>query len=140
MTHETLPWCRFALRLPVRFPNGLISAGSGVQAGQQMFTLSNISSVWITANVPQQQLGVINIGSIAAVTTTALGDKTINARVTYIDPGVNEDTRTAKVRLAVDNPGERLTSRNVCGGRFSDRNKFSDGRKNSLLIPKRFSA
>ena len=86
----------------------LVSAGSGIQAGQQMFTLSNISSVWITASVPQQQLGLINIGSLASVKTTALGDQTINARVTYIDPGINEDTRTAKVRLAVDNPGERL--------------------------------
>ena len=100
--------------VPVRAPlSGIvtertISAGSGVQAGQQMFMLSNISSVWITANVPQQQLALINIGSVAAVKTTALGDKRINARVTYIDPSINEDTRTAKVRLAVDNPGERL--------------------------------
>ncbi len=86
----------------------LVSAGSGIQAGQQMFTLSNISSVWITASVPQQQLSLINIGSLAAIKTSALGDQTINARVTYIDPGINEDTRTAKVRLAVQNPGERL--------------------------------
>ncbi|KXJ98030.1 MAG: RND family efflux transporter MFP subunit [Acidobacteria bacterium OLB17] len=102
------------IRVPVRAPlsgtvsERLLNAGSGVQAGQQMFTLSNISSVWITANVPQQQLGLINIGSVASVKTTALGEQTINARVTYIDPGINEDTRTAKVRLAVDNPGERL--------------------------------
>ena len=100
--------------VPIRAPlsgivtERLVSAGSGIQAGQQMFTLSNISSVWITANVPQQQLGLINVGSSAAVKTTALGDQTINARVTYIDPGINEDTRTAKVRLAVVNPGERL--------------------------------
>lgn len=105
---------RNIIRVPVRAPlSGTVSerflnAGSGVQAGQQMFTLSNISSVWITANVPQQQLGLINIGSVASVKTTALGEQTINARVTYIDPSINEDTRTAKVRLAVDNPGERL--------------------------------
>lgn len=105
---------RKIILVPIRAPlTGTVSerqinVGSGVQAGQQMFTLSNISSVWITANVPQQQLGLINIGSIALVKTTALGDQTINARVTYIDPSINEDTRTAKVRLAVDNPGERL--------------------------------
>ena len=100
--------------VPIRAPlsglvsERLVSAGSGIQAGQQMFTLSNISSVWITASVPQQQLGLINIGSLATIKSTALGDQTINARVTYIDPGINEDTRTAKVRLAVENPGERL--------------------------------
>lgn len=83
----------------------VVNVGSGVQAGQHMFTLSNISSVWITANVPQQQLGRINIGMVAEVTTNS---QRFNARVTYIDPTINEDTRTAKVRLAVDNPGERL--------------------------------
>lgn len=83
----------------------LINVGSGVQAGQQMFTLSNISSVWITANVPQQQLGRIRIGMVAEVTTN---NQRFSARVTYLDPTINEDTRTAKVRLAVENPGERL--------------------------------
>ncbi|MBP9664015.1 MAG: efflux RND transporter periplasmic adaptor subunit [Pyrinomonadaceae bacterium] len=83
----------------------LINVGSGVQTGQQMFTLTNISSVWITANVPQQQIGRINIGTFAEVTTN---NQRFNARVTYIDPTINEDTRTARVRLAVDNPGERL--------------------------------
>ncbi len=100
--------------VPIRAPlsgivsERLVSSGSGVQAGQTMFTLSNLSIVWITANVPQQQLGLINIGSFATIKTTATGDLEINARVTYIDPSINEDTRTAKVRLAVDNPGERL--------------------------------
>lgn len=84
-----------------------ISPGAGVQAGQQMFTVSNLSSVWITANVPEQQLGLVHLGSIAEVRTASTGD-VITARVTYIDPQINTDSRTGRVRLAVDNPGERL--------------------------------
>ncbi len=85
----------------------MISPGAGVQAGQQMFTISNLSTVWITANVPEQQLGLVHIGSIAEVRTPS-ANNVITARVSYIDPQINTDTRTARVRLAVDNPGERL--------------------------------
>ena len=107
---------RTVAQVPIRAPlsgvvtERLIAAGSGVQAGQQMFTISNISSLWITANVPEQQLGQVNMGTTAEVTTASLGDEKLYARVTYIDPALNEDTRTARVRLAVDNPGERLRS------------------------------
>ncbi len=85
----------------------MVSSGAGVQAGQQMFTISNLSSVWITANVPEQQLGLVHIGSIAEVRTPS-SNGVITARVTYIDPQINTDSHTARVRLAVDNPGERL--------------------------------
>jgi cobalt-zinc-cadmium efflux system membrane fusion protein len=85
----------------------MVSPGAGVQAGQQMFTISNLSTVWITANVPEQQLGLVHTGSIAEVRTPS-ANGVITARVSYIDPQINTDTRTARVRLAVDNPGERL--------------------------------
>lgn len=85
----------------------LIAPGAGIQAGQPIFTISNISSVWITANVPEQQMSMIRMGGAAEVRSATLSEK-IYARVTYIDPQINEDTRTARVRLAVPNPGERL--------------------------------
>lgn len=85
----------------------LVAPGSGIQSGQPIFTLSNISSVWVTANVPEQQMSLIRIGTRAEINSPVLGE-TIYARVTYIDPQINEDTRTARVRLAVPNPGERL--------------------------------
>jgi cobalt-zinc-cadmium efflux system membrane fusion protein len=85
----------------------MVSPGAGIQAGQQMFTVSNLSTVWITANVPEQQLGSVHIGSIAEVRTTS-AKGVITARVSYIDPQISADTRTARVRIAVDNPGERL--------------------------------
>lgn len=85
----------------------LVAPGAGIQSGQAIFTISNISSVWVTANVPEQQMSLIRIGTAAEVNSPALGEK-IYARVTYIDPQINEDTRTARVRLAVPNPGERL--------------------------------
>ncbi len=85
----------------------MVSPGAGVQAGQQMFTISNVSTVWITANVPEAQLGLVHVGSIAEVRVSS-STRVITARVSYIDPQINADTRSARVRIAVDNPGERL--------------------------------
>jgi membrane fusion protein, heavy metal efflux system len=84
----------------------MINNGSGVQAGQNLLTLSDVSSVWATANVPQDQMKSIFVGTSAEI---KLADgKTINARVSYIEPNLNEDTRTGKVRLSIDNPDAKL--------------------------------
>lgn len=82
-----------------------VNTGAGVQAGQAMFSIANISSLWITANVPQQELSAIRIGTPAEIVS---GSDHINSQVSYIDPQLNEETRTAKVRMSVTNPGERL--------------------------------
>ena len=98
--------------LPLRSPfsgivtERMINNGSGVQAGQNLLTLSDVSSVWATANVPQDQMKSIFVGTSAEIKLT--DGKTINARVSYIEPTLNEDTRTGKVRLAIDNPDSRM--------------------------------
>jgi membrane fusion protein, heavy metal efflux system len=88
----------------------LVNAGAGIQAGTALFTISNTSSVWIIANVPEAQIGSIRVGTPAEVRSAALGNNAIAGRVNYIDPRLNEETRTARVRLEVVNPGERLKS------------------------------
>ena len=88
----------------------LVNSGAGVQAGTALFTIANISSVWIIANVPEAQVGSIRVGTPAEVRSAALGNNAIAGRVNYIDPRLNEETRTARVRIEVGNPGERLKS------------------------------
>ncbi len=88
----------------------LVNAGAGIQAGTALFTISNISSVWIIANVPEALVGSLRVGTPAEVRSAALGSNAISGRVNYIDPRLNEDTRTARVRIEVGNPGELLKS------------------------------
>ena len=61
----------------------------------------------------------MRVGSEAAITTSARPDLTLRGRVSYIDPQVSADTRTAKVRIEVPNPGGelRLGIRGCRGGR-----------------------
>jgi RND family efflux transporter MFP subunit len=86
----------------------LVNAGAGIEAGKPLFTVSDISTLWIIANVPEAQVGSLRVGTPAEVRAAALGDRVIAGRVTYIDPMLDEETRTARVRVEVTNRQERL--------------------------------
>jgi cobalt-zinc-cadmium efflux system membrane fusion protein len=82
-----------------------VNPGAGIQAGTTLFVLSNLSTVYAVAGVPETSMPRIRVGTPAELRSPAMGDRIIAARVTYIDPQLNEDTRTGRVRLEVANPG-----------------------------------
>lgn len=85
-----------------------VGTGAGIQSGTSLFTISNISTLWVIANVPENQMPSLHIGTPAEIRVAAFGKGVINGRVSYIDPQLNEETRTGRVRVEVDNAGERL--------------------------------
>src|SRR5499426_641705 len=85
-----------------------INPGAGFEAGKLLFTVADISTLWIIANVPEAQVGALRVGTPAEVRASALGDGVIAGRVAYIDPVLREETRTARVRVEVTNREERL--------------------------------
>ncbi len=101
-------------QVTLRAPNSgrvterLVNVGAGVQAGSAMFTIGNLSSMWVIARVPESQVGLLRTGSPATVRTAGPGAEPINGRINYIDPALDEGTRTARVRVEVPNPDERL--------------------------------
>jgi membrane fusion protein, heavy metal efflux system len=86
----------------------MVNAGAGIEVGKTLFTVANISTLWIIANVPEAQVGILRVGTLAEARSAALGEDVISGRVTYIDPVLNEETRTARVRIEIKNPQERL--------------------------------
>ncbi len=86
----------------------LVNQGAGITAGTSIFTIANISTVWVVANVPEVQINLLRVGTPAEVHAAALGPDGIAGRVSYIDPKLDEGTRTAHVRINVANPRERL--------------------------------
>ena len=86
----------------------MVSGGAGVQAGTSLFTISNISTVWVIANVPENQMPQLRVGTPAEVRIAAFGDRVISGRISYIDPQLNEETRTGRVRVEVANANESL--------------------------------
>lgn len=99
-----------ALRAPVSgtVTERLVNAGAGIEVGKPLFTISNISTLWIIANVPEAHVGRLRVGTPAEVRSAALGEGSISGRVSYIDPSLNEEARTARVRVEIANRQERL--------------------------------
>lgn len=85
-----------------------VNPGAGVEPGKPLFTVANLSTVWVIANVPESQIGAIRPGAVASITASALGAGTIRGTVSYIDPNLHEETRSARVRVSVANPNEVL--------------------------------
>jgi cobalt-zinc-cadmium efflux system membrane fusion protein len=97
-----------ALRSPIAgtVTERLVNAGAGIEAGKPLFTVANISNLWVIANVPEAQVKTLRTGARAQV--RAADGEEIAGRVTYLDPLLNEETRTARVRVEIANPGGRL--------------------------------
>lgn len=73
-----------------------------------LFTVADLSTVWITADVPESQIRKVNKGEYIQVELTAYPDERFRGRVTRIADLVDAETRTIKVQAQIVNPGGRL--------------------------------
>ena len=84
------------------------NVGLNVDPATKLFTVVDLSTVWVVADVYERDFSRIRVGSEAAITTSARPDLTLRGRVSYVDPQVSAGTRTAKARIEVPNPGGEL--------------------------------
>jgi cobalt-zinc-cadmium efflux system membrane fusion protein len=92
----------------------LVSPGQVVLAGQtQAFTISDLSTVWVLANVYQADLASIRNGDDVVVTTDAYPGS-FHGKISYVSPSLDATTRTLQARIVVDNPGEKLKKDMYC--------------------------
>lgn len=92
----------------------LVSPGQVVQSGQtQAFTISDLSSVWVLANVYQADLQYVKDGDNVVVQTDAFPES-FHGRISYVSPALDPTTRTLQARVVVDNPGEKLKRDMYC--------------------------
>jgi membrane fusion protein, heavy metal efflux system len=85
-----------------------VNLGQVVNASQDLLTVTDLSSVWVEANLLEDNFAAVRIGSPATITTPAYPGRSHHAAVSYIDPQVDPQTRTAKVRLVLENTGFAL--------------------------------
>ena len=81
-----------------------VNVGLNVDQATPLFTVVDLSTVWIIADVYEQDFSRVRVGNNATVTTSAYPDLSLRGRISYIDPQVKPETRTAKVRVEVPNP------------------------------------
>jgi hypothetical protein len=80
------------------------NVGLNVDQATPLFTVVDLSTVWIIADVYEKDFSRVRVGNDATVTTSAYPGLSLRGRISYIDPQVNPETRTAKVRVEVPNP------------------------------------
>ena len=93
--------------------NGIVLEKKAVQGmrfmpGEVLYQIADLSSVWIVADVFEQDLALVKPGQIAKVKFNAYPSKEFSAKVTYVYPTLNAQTRTVPVRLELANPGGLL--------------------------------
>jgi Cu(I)/Ag(I) efflux system membrane fusion protein len=89
----------------------MATAGMMANSGQLLFRIADTSKVWVVAEVGESQLDAIRKGAAATVTVRSLPGKVFKGKVTLVYPEIRMETRTAKVRIELENPdGELLAN------------------------------
>jgi len=84
-----------------------VTEGQYVNAGESLYTLSDLSTVWVKAELYQPDIATIRVGQPAEISWDVPSGIT-HGRVAFVDPMLNAQTRTASVRIQVANPKMRL--------------------------------
>jgi RND family efflux transporter MFP subunit len=86
----------------------MVNQGEVLEANKELMRVTNLSSVWAIAQVYEKDLSLLRVGSGASITTDSYPGRLFRGHVTYIDPNINQETRTVQVRVELDNPGQIL--------------------------------
>jgi len=82
--------------------------GLVTNVSQELFTVADLSTVWVMASINEKDFSQIHVGTRATVTTPAYPGRAWKGRVVYIEPQVDRASRTAQARIEVSNPDESL--------------------------------
>ncbi len=80
-----------------------------VQPGTKLYSVADLSTVWVYAQVSQNDLGRVKVGDSAEITVDSYLGRTFPGRISFIWPQLDQTTRTAKVRLEIPNPELKLS-------------------------------
>jgi len=102
------------LQIPLPAPVGgevverLVGPGQLLQAGAtQVFTISDMSTVWVLVNVYQSDVGYVRVGDSVDISTDSY-PKVFHGRISYVAPALDPNTRTLQARIVTGNPNKIL--------------------------------
>jgi Cu(I)/Ag(I) efflux system membrane fusion protein len=90
--------------------SGIVTEKKAIQgmrfaAGEVLYQIADLSSVWVLADVFEQDIGQVKTGAKATIRVNAYPDKRFEGRIAYVYPTLKADTRTVQVRIELANPG-----------------------------------
>jgi cobalt-zinc-cadmium efflux system membrane fusion protein len=81
-----------------------VSQGQVAQPGDPMFTVADLSSVWVVGALPELDANSVHINQKVDVQVSALGSEKLSGRIVFVSDTVQPDTRTVPIRTEVNNP------------------------------------
>ncbi len=125
-------WREYVLRAPIA---GRIVEMNGSQGGYwndntaSIMTIADLSTVWLSASVAEKDLSQMFVGQAARIVPNAYAERAFDGKVKYIGDLLDPDTRTVRVRVAIDNREGLFKP-----GMFA-RVSFSGASHPALLVP-----
>ena len=108
-----------------------VNVGVNIDPSMPLFTIVDLSTVWVIADLYERDFAKIRVGSPATITSVSYPGMTLRGRVAYIDPQVQPETRTAKLRVEVPNTSGRLRF-----GMYVDAHVGEGSRREGTFVPK----
>lgn len=106
-----------------------VQVGQYVDEGTVLYQLANLSKVWIYLDVYEKDIPFIRKGQIVHIKTDAYPNEEFTGRVTFIDPVMNPETRTVRIRTEFDNRHGRLKPKMFVKAQLQMTGK------NTLMVP-----
>lgn len=104
--------------------------GMAIAPGMALYTIADLSTVWVLADVYQSEMAMAVPGDAAAVSASYLPGETYRGRIDFMYPTLDEETRTARIRIVLPNPKNKLKP-----GMFV-RVSIAGGSRTALAIPR----
>jgi len=86
----------------------MVKEGQFIKRGMELLQLSDISRVWVYADIYEYELPWVKVGQQAEIVLPFVGGKTVTGKISYLYPYVEPKTRTVKARIQLDNPDFEL--------------------------------
>jgi len=85
-----------------------VNEGMKIMPDKELYTIADLSTVWVNADIYESDLPRIKIGQQATISPSFNPGESLNGKISYINPYLDDKTRTVKVRVELPNPGYKL--------------------------------
>jgi len=82
--------------------------GMKVMAGEKLFDVSDLSTIWVVADIYENELSVIKVGDTAKIQLSYYPGKELTSKIDFVSPTLSSETRTAQIRFSIPNSGGKL--------------------------------
>ncbi len=102
--------------------------GMKVMPGEKLFDIADLSTIWIMADIYEYELPMLNVGEPATIQLSYFPGRQFSSKIDYIYPTLTGETRTAKARFVIPNPGMQLKPQMFTNVELADQPRAKTGR------------